>query len=350
MIRVLDDHVQDEDAPERRAADAAVELDAARAELAEAERQQRERRARAVQVSEQRAVSAVAAAAGVIGLVRGLLHRVDVQLEVGGEVLLVGKVRDLGTLLRLRLRLRIRVVAAARERAQRDGAAERDARASEQVSAGEFVLHCLAPLVNCRDTRRWSPSTRGRISRQIVAITDDSSHRPIRPPDAPRARREVQGGSPPRSPRTISALPGLSSEDGPNPGRGEHVSDADLRVRVHEVREGVRGAHRSQLRRGSGEVSCLRRSRRGAPNLAPRVHPRRAERRGRAAGVRPRGLKLLAVARSGDPHLHSSRIPRTSERGDPAVHSRARAQNLPRDRLHPRVRSRSPRPRGDPHR
>ena len=41
MIRVLDHHVQDEDAPERRAADAAVELDAARAELAEAERQQR---------------------------------------------------------------------------------------------------------------------------------------------------------------------------------------------------------------------------------------------------------------------------------------------------------------------
>ena len=85
MIRVLDHHVQDEDALERRAADAAVELDAARAELAEAERQQRERRARAVQVSEH-ALSALAAAAGVIGLVRGLLHRVDGSAGAGGEV------------------------------------------------------------------------------------------------------------------------------------------------------------------------------------------------------------------------------------------------------------------------
>ena len=138
----------------------------------------------------------------------------------------------------------------------------------------------------------------------------------------PACGRERRSGE-----RILSSQEGSHRGVGRRPGPGEHASDADLRVRLHELRPAVRGAHRPQLRRGSREVSCLRRSRRRAPRSRA---PRRPAAGRAAAARRPRAGRWAEasskVARSGDPHLHTSRIPRTSDRGDPAVHSRAPCQ------------------------
>ena len=155
-------------------------------------------------------------------------------------------------------------------------------------------------------------------------------------------------------------------------------SDADLRVRVPRLRQGVRGGPRPPRGRGRGSLSAVLHPRGGTGHVPPRpaigrLRCRRLKRR----RLRPGWLKRVTSRRSGErgpvlslskggrflpsPHMAARRggasrrrrrsRPRPVEREGGRVHSTHRAAPpSPRHRLHPRAGGRPAGQAGHPHR